>query len=155
MYVYSITLSFLSIQKSQPSNQATAPVVQLAVREEHREAPPRSTSVAAPQPDHVTLTTRPPQPNEGDDTQWSLQLLPLNQIRSLPLHHFILFSLVVNHSFLAQVNLSPSRIRLYPEEISLNYCQCIHSVRKKDVSAMSTGGNCKESRSCLLIARMS
>ena len=68
MYVYSITLSFLSIQKSQPSHQATAPVVQLAVREEHREAPPRSTSVAAPQPDHATLTTRPPQPNEVDVT---------------------------------------------------------------------------------------
>ena len=58
----------MSIQKSQPSHQATAPEVLPAVREEHREAPPRSVSAAAPQPDRVTLATPPPQPRRVDVT---------------------------------------------------------------------------------------
>ena len=51
---------FLSIQKSQPSHQATAPEAQPAIIED----PSRSISAAAPQPDHNTVATPSPQPDK-------------------------------------------------------------------------------------------
>ena len=132
-YVYTYhVMFFLSIQKSQPSHQATpkpAPEAQPPARVEVTEAPPRLTSPAAApcQSDQVPPTIHPLNQTRSLlhllrplDQRLLQQLLPLNQTRSL-LH---LLPWPLDHRSLQQLlplNQTRSLQQLLPLNQAVNY----------------------------------